>query len=53
MKEPKSEPIKQVSNKDVHSFSEPESAFVTRLDWDADLNFEDKIISKKIIVNQL
>lgn len=45
MKESESEPIKQVSNKDEHSFSEPNLAFVTHLDWDADLNFEEKTIS--------
>jgi len=45
MEQTENETPKTQKKVDVHSFSEPENASVTHLDWVADLNFDQKIIS--------
>lgn len=42
---PKKDPTHMIN--DVHSFANPQEAVVTHLDWDAEVNFDKKVITAK------
>jgi aminopeptidase N len=44
---PKEENLAEMSPQDIHSFAKPNEAVVTHLDWDAKLDFDEKIITAK------
>jgi aminopeptidase N len=44
---PQKEQALTMKANDVHSFAKPQEAVVTHLEWDADVNFETKIITAK------
>ena len=44
---PKEEPSAEMRANDIHSFAKPDEAVVTHLDWDAQLDFDQKVITAK------